>query len=178
MKNIILLILLLYSQWGIAQKYKSSNGSIKFYSEELLEDITAINNEVKSIFDAETGNLVFSVAISAFEFDKSLMKEHFNEKYLESNKYPKATFQGNVTGFKIDQKNPLVWAKGVLDIHGQKQKITQNGSLDFAKDKVVIHSFFVLKLVDYDITIPSLMFQNIAEEIEVTVDIEYKTYDN
>ena len=106
MSKVLLIFLLFSLHTAIAQKYKSTTGNIKFYSEELLEDITAINNKVKSIFDSETGQIVFSVIITGFEFDKSLMQEHFNEKYLESEKYPKYTFNGTISTFEINNLNP------------------------------------------------------------------------
>jgi len=161
----------------IAQKFKSTVGTIKFYSEELLEDITAINNKVKSIFDSETGQIVFSVTMTGFEFEKSLMQEHFNEKYLESDKYPKATFNGTIIGFEVNKMNPDVETEGELEIHGVKNRVKVRGKLDFIGDNLIMHSIFMVKLVDYKITVPKLMFQNIAEEIEVTIDIEYKAYE-
>lgn len=174
----VLLILLLFSlHTAIAQKYKSTTGNIKFYSEELLEDITAINKDVKSIFDSESGQIVFSVTITGFEFEKSLMQEHFNEKYLESDIYPKATFKGTITGYEVNKLNSDVVAEGELEIHGVKNKIKVQGSLDFIGEKLIIRTVFIVKLVDYKITVPKLMFQKIAEEIEVTLDIEYKAYE-
>ena len=171
------MILLLVAHSGLAQTYKSTSGTIKFYSEELLEDITAINNEVKSAFDSESGQIVFSVTITGFEFAKSLMQEHFNEKYLESEKYPKAIFKGTITGYNVNTMNPDVVAAGELEIHGVKNKIKVRGSFDFIGEKLRIHTVFMVKLVDYKIKVPKLMFQKIAEEIEVTIDIEYKTYE-
>jgi len=177
MRNFLLVVFILCSQWAIGQQFKASNGMIKFYSEEILENITAVNNKVKSIFDSKTGEIVFSVPIDAFIFDKPLMREHFNEKYLESEKYPKSTFKGKITSYKIDEKNPKVWAEGELAIHGVKQQIKIAGSLDYIDNKVIIHSIFFVKLVDYNITVPQLMFQKIAEEIEVTINIEYNPYE-
>lgn len=177
MSKILLIILLLTAHSGLAQKYKSTVGTIKFYSEELLEDITAINKNVKSIFDRESGHIVFSLPITGFDFAKSLMQEHFNEKYLESEKYPKATFKGTITGYQVNTKNPDVEAEGELEIHGVKQKIKVGGSLDFIGEKLVLHTVFMIKLVDYNIRVPKLMFQKIAEEIEVTIDIEFKAYE-
>ncbi len=177
MKRVLVLIFLLLSHWSIAQQYKSSGGTITFYSEELLENIKAINKNVNSIFDSESGQIVYSVPMTSFEFEKSLMQEHFNEKYMESDKYPKATFKGKITGYKIEQRNPKAWAEGALEIHGVKKNIRVPGSLDFIDGKVLIHSVFIVKLIDYKIKVPQLMFQKIAEEIEVTVNIEYKLYE-
>lgn len=173
----IVFTLLLSSTSIMAQKYKSSDGMIKFYSEELLEDITAINKKVNSVFDSESGQIVFSIPMSGFDFEKSLMQEHFNEKYIESDKLPKSTFKGRITGYEVDRRNPNIWAEGELEIHGVKQNIKAPGSLDFVDGKVLIHSVFIVKLVDYNIKVPKLMFQKIAEEIEITINIEYKPYE-
>ena len=105
------------------------------------------------------------------------MQEHFNEKYLESDKYPKATFNGTIIGFEVNKMNPDVEAEGELEIHGVKNRVKVRGKLDFIGDNLIMHSIFMVKLVDYKITVPKLMFQNIAEEIEVTIDIEYKAYE-
>ena len=177
LKNTFAVVLLFSSTWVMGQKYKSSEGEIKFYSEELLEDITAINKKVNSVFDSESGQIVFSIPMTDFNFEKSLMQEHFNEKYIESDKFPKSTFKGKITGYEVDRRNPNAFAEGELEIHGVKQNIKVPGSLDFVDDKVVIHSVFIVKLIDYNIKVPKLMFQKIAEEIEVTVNIEYKPYE-
>lgn len=177
MKVILLILLLISPEWVEAQKYKSTSGSIVFFSEEFLEDITAKNIKVRSIFDSESAQLVFSLPITGFEFKKSLMQEHFNEKFLESEKFPIATFQGTISGYELKRKSNIVWAEGDLEIHGVKQRIKVKGSLDFVGGKVIMHSVFTIKLVDFDIAIPSLMFQKIAEEIEITLDLEYEMYE-
>ena len=177
MNKILFIFLLLSAHTALAQKYKSTEGTVKFYSAEILEDITAINKNVKSAFDSESGQIVFSVIITGFEFHKSLMQEHFNEKYLESEKYPKSTFNGTISAFEINKMNADVEAEGVLEIHGVKNKIKVRGTLDFIGEKMMIHTVFMVKLVDYKIIVPRLMFQKIAEEIEVTVDIEYRAYE-
>lgn len=177
MKYLILTALIVSALSTEAQKYKSTTGSVTFFSEELLEDITAVNKKVKSVFDSQSGQIVFSMPITGFVFDKSLMQEHFNEKYMESEKFPKSTFSGAISGYTPGSANTEVWAEGDLEIHGVKQKIKVKGSIDFKGGKVKIHSVFMVKLVDYNIEVPSLMFQKIAEEIEVTLDIEYKSYE-
>lgn len=177
MKRFYTILLFLFtSQSLFAQKFIAESGNIKFFSEELLEDITAVNNKVKSVFDIETGQIVFSVNIKGFEFDKSLMQEHFNEKYLESELYPKSTFSGQLSGYKTSQNNTDVTAEGVLEIHGVKQPLKVSGSLDIEKRTITLHAVFMIKLEDYKIKVPELMFQKIAEEIEITIDIEYEPY--
>lgn len=160
-----------------SQKYISKSSSIRFYSSAPLEDIEAVNEKARSVFDSETGEIVFTMPISGFEFEKSLMQEHFNEKYMESDKFPKATFSGKLNGFKIGETNENVVATGTMEIHGVKNDIEVTGSLNYLKDQVVIDAVFMIKVADYDVEIPSLLFQNIAEEVEVTVKFEYKPYE-
>src|SRR6266478_4827410 len=83
-----------------AQKFTSDKTYVKFFSDASIEDITAENTKSSSIFNEATGDVVFSIPIKEFEFDKSLMKEHFNEKYMESEQFPKAIFQGKISGYQ------------------------------------------------------------------------------
>lgn len=148
---------------------------ISFFSDAALEDIKAENNLVGSLFNATSGDLVYIVKIKDFKFEKSLMREHFNEKYMETEKFPKSTFQGKITGFKANTPGQQkVRAIGKLSIHGISRDIDVPGTLEFASGKVNMQSKFIVKLVDYNIKIPKLVWQNIAEEIEVKIDFTYK----
>lgn len=161
-----------------AQKYEAYEGSITFFSDEILEDITAVNYNVQSILDADNGEVVFVVQIKDFEFEKSLMREHFNEKYMESDKFPKAIFVGKIRDFRKGQDKSEAHAAGELEIHGVKQNIEAVGALKFEESEIELHSKFMVKVKDYDIEIPSIMFQKIAEEIEITVDLKYRPRGN
>jgi YceI-like protein len=176
-RKLLIVSLILVPALVKGQIYESAKGQIKFYSEEVLENITAINKKVKSIFNTETGQIVFSLPINAFVFKKALMQEHFNEKYLESEKFPKSSFYGKITGYIDGLNNQEVWAEGELEIHGIKHVIRVPGKISSTTGRIVLHSTFYVKLVDYEIKVPEIMFQKIAEEIEVTVDIEYKPYE-
>src|SRR5688572_21005069 len=77
-------------------KYKTKNGKVTFYSHTDLEDIKADNNKVSSVLDTKSGKMVIEVLIKSFVFKKALMQEHFNENYMESNKYPKSKFDGKI----------------------------------------------------------------------------------
>ncbi len=177
MKSISLLVLLFICTSVVGQKYISEKSNIVFFSSALLEDIEARNEKAKSVFDADNGDFVFSIPVNQFQFAKSLMQEHFNEKYMESDKYPKITFRGNVLDFEKGVENNDVWAEGKLEIHGVKRNVKILGNLIFKSEKLIIKSKFIVKLEDYEIQIPSLLFQNIAEEVEVTVNFEYKRYE-
>lgn len=178
MKNILILLLLSYAQTIIAQKYQLKSSRITFFSSAPIEDIKAVNTKSSSIFDTETGQIVFSVPINAFQFDKSLMQQHFNEEYLESDKYPRSTFQGKIIGFEPGKRQQQVRAKGKLTIHGATHEIEVPGSVRVYDDRIEMMSVFTVKLVDYNIKIPALLWKNIAEEIEISIDLTYATHDN
>ena len=159
---------------GTAQKYVAEKSSITFFSDALIEDIKAVNTTGASILNVQTSDLVFSVPIREFQFRKKLMQEHFNEKYLESDKYPKATFSGRLVDFDPAQKNSQsVKAKGKLNIHGIAREVEIDGTA-VAGDIIILSSKFKIRLADYKIEIPQLMFRNIAEEVEVTLEFIYK----
>ena len=160
-----------------AQTYILEEGSVTFFSSALLEDITATNSRTKSVFDSDKGEIAFSIPIKEFQFKKSLMQEHFNEKYLESDKYPKSSFSGKLSGYTKGRDNENVWAEGTLDIHGVKKQIKVPGVLNFKGDKIHLECKFIVNLEDYKIKIPSVLFQNIAEEVEVTLNYDYKLYE-
>jgi len=178
MRFFILLALLLGHFICFSQKYVSEKSNITFFSSAPLEDIKARNQKARSVFDAATGQIVFSVPIKEFKFRKSLMQEHFNEKYMESDTYPKGTFSGSIKDFTPGVANPNTVAEGEFEIHGVKKKVRISGMLDLRNDKLKLESKFIIKVEDYDIEIPSLLFQNIAEEVEVTISFEYKIYEN
>ena len=108
MKKLLLTIaiLALLYQTSNAQRYLTKNGHIFFHSEAPLETIEAHNKQVNAAIDASTGDFVFKVLMNAFVFEKALMQEHFNEKYVESDKFPKSSFKGRITNWK----SPFLWA--------------------------------------------------------------------
>lgn len=160
-----------------AQKYMTKNGNIKFYSETPIETIEATNNQVNAALDSQTGDLVFKVLIKSFQFEKALMQEHFNENYMESDKFPNSTFAGKVTNLTaVDfskEGSYEATIEGDLTIHGVTKKISEKGTFTVkAGDKIHGISKFNVKPADYSIKIPGAVVKNIAETIEVTVDIE------
>lgn len=174
-RTLITFCLVLIAGTLSAQKYTAEKSLISFYSDAPLEDITAENKKATTLFNAATGDLVFSVTIKEFKFEKSLMQEHFNEKYMESEKFPKATFQGKVEGFDLQKQGVQeVKSKGKLTIHGVTKEIEVPGTMEVANNKIMLKSKFMVKVADHNITIPQLVFQNIAESVEVTVDFTYK----
>lgn len=103
------------------------------------------------------------------------MQEHFNEKYLETEKFPKATFQGKFSSFNPDIDQPqAVTATGKLTIHGVIREVEIAGTIQVVSQKILAKATFMVKLVDYNIKIPQLLWQKIAEQVEVTAEFTYK----
>jgi len=154
--------------------YSALNGNIRFFSKAPLEDIEAETNKVKAALDMETGDLLFIVPINTFEFEKSLMQKHFNEQYLESDKYPEARFSGKLipvpeTGFSAAD----VAIRGEIEIHGVKKKWVTTARLINSGGEIHGSSVFHLRLEDFNIKIPRMVIKNIAEEVEVKVLIDF-----
>jgi len=143
-----------------------------------MENIEAVNNEAACALDAKTGAIQFAVPIKSFKFAKALMQEHFNENYMESDKLPKATFKGNITEpAKVDftrDGNYNITVTGDLTIHGITRKISTPGTIIVKGGIVSANSKFMVKPGDYNISIPSLVRDNIAETIEVSVSCSYQ----
>jgi polyisoprenoid-binding protein YceI len=141
-------------------RYVIENSSIEFYSYALLEDIQAINTESIGAIDKESGEFIIKIPVSAFEFPNKLMQKHFNDSYLETDKYPECIFKGIID-------NDM--ASGEITLHGVTKKIQLPIIITEDGDKIKINTEFKIALKDHNIKIPRLLFQNIAEEIEVKV---------
>lgn len=159
-----------------AQKYRLFSSEVSFFSDAPMEDIEAYNKDTKSIFDASSVEIAFVVPIKGFEFKKSLMQEHFNENYLESDKYPDAKFEGKLQGYEAGKTAQEVIAKGKLTIHGVTHEVEVPGSVKENGSGLEMQAVFPIKVADYDIDIPKIVFYNIAEEVEVRVHFQYQPY--
>lgn len=180
MKRIIaFFIMLIVSQLTIAQTYTSRKATLTFYSKAPLEDIKAESKEGLSALNTTTGEIYFKVKIRSFQFRKGLMQEHFNENYLESDKYPDAEFKGNIKE-TIDFKKAGIYpvtVNGKLNIHNISKDYVAKGTFRVENGKIIGQSVFNVKVADHNIKIPRLVFRNIAELVEVTVFVEYETRD-
>lgn len=164
---------------GFSQSvFMTRNGQVSFFSKTPMENIDGTNNEVTSMIDTGKGDVVFAILIKSFHFEKALMEEHFNENYMESTKFPKATFQGKFTNAssinftKDGTYNATV--EGDLTIHGVKQRQTANGTITVSNGKISAVSTFIIKLADYKIERPSLVAEKISETIEIRVNCQYE----
>jgi polyisoprenoid-binding protein YceI len=175
MKRILVVACLaLVSQAAFAQKYMTRTGRITFFSSTPMENIEAFNNEVAAIADAGSGELVFQAPIKSFKFEKALMQEHFNENYMESDKYPKAEFKGRIADIsKVNFSKDgtyNVTAAGKLTMHGVTHDISVPGTITVKGGDATINSKFKVRTADYGIKIPALVEGKIAKEIAVTVN--------
>lgn len=173
-KSFLVFTILIIPLAGISQRYRAVESNIRFYSEAPLEDIKAINEDAASVLDVATGDIVFSVPINKFIFEKSLMQQHFNENYLESDKYPKSLFLGSFNPEDLREGENEITVNGKLSLHGQQREISVTGTMIKGENVITAKAVFTVLLVDYKIKIPKALFYNIAEEIEVTVYFNYE----
>jgi len=156
--------------------FKTSTGKISFFSTTPVEDIDATSNQMSSIIDPVKRQIACIIPITSFKFKNSLMQEHFNENYLESDKYPKSTFSGTINE-AVDLTKPGVYnvtVTGKLVVHGVEQTRTINGTITVDQSlKASLKSEFLIKLTDHKITVPEIVFNKIAENISVTVNADY-----
>jgi len=173
----ILITILAGTQAIHAQSYLTKNGKISFFSRTAIENIDAVNNQAVSVINSETGSVAFSVLINGFLFKKALMQEHFNENYMESTKFPKATFNGKMADLtKVNFTKDgtyTVTVAGDLTIHGVTNKVTTPATITVTGKKITAAAVFKVMPADYKISIPKLVENNISKTIEIKIDCKY-----
>jgi polyisoprenoid-binding protein YceI len=165
------LLLVIASIFGFSQKRLSTEtGVVSFVSKAELELIKASSNKVTGLLDPATNKFAFSILMTSFQgFNSSLQQSHFNENYMESSKFPKATFVGKIIE-EIDLTAEGVYdvrAKGDLTIHGEVQPRIIKAKITIRKEGVTVESEFTVPLMDHNIRIPKIVSQKIAIEILV-----------
>ena len=169
------LIAMILAFSGQAQKYVTKNGFIRFYSDTPVEKIEAINRQVNAATDISTGDFVFRVLMKSFTFEKALMQEHFNENYVESDKFPNATFLGKIINIKDVNiaKNGIypVTVEGKLTMHGETKQVSEKGTFEVKDGKLIGKAKFNITLSDYKISIPNTSINNISKTVEITVEV-------
>lgn len=175
MKKISLLLLLfLIGNYCFSQKMITRTGKITFEaSMPSFEEIKATNNSASCILDESTGDFVALVLIKSFKFKAPLMEEHFNENYMESNTFPKATFKGKIQNFdakKLSATKSTYDLQGDLTIHGVTKKINTKISLALNSGKITATSNFDIHPQDYNIEIPNLVKDKIAKNVNTTIN--------
>lgn len=170
------LIVSLFSVYQIrAQKYITRTGNTQFKaSKEAFEPIEAINKSTSVIFKIDTGDIAAQLFISAFQFKVALMQEHFNENYMESDLFPKATFTGKLNNFSINKINEIntYFLEGSLTIRGIQKKVNSEVFISFKNDNILLKTKLIVKPEDFNIKIPSIVNDKIAKDIYIDISYE------
>jgi len=158
-------------------RYFTKTGVVSFEAGTSLEDVDGINKSTTSVFDATTGQIEFGLLVKGFEFRRSLMQEHFNENYMESDKYPKSTFRGNIiniekVNFLKDGTYPVA-VKGILELHGVKKEIETPGTFKVNGGTISATAEFTVLVEDYQIAIPGLVKDKISKTVKIKVNCSY-----
>jgi len=172
-KNIIILLFFIFYSSFAQKEMRTTTGIINFEaSVPFYEEIAATNKTVSCVLTLKNGNLTSTVQMKDFRFKLSLMEEHFNKKYLETDDYPQATFKGTIEGFNIniiDNSSKEFKLKGELKIHGKSKKINTVVFLKKEGNGLELVSDFKVNTKDYNIKIPEILSMKVAE----TVTIKY-----
>lgn len=177
MKNIFLFIVftLISCSLQAQQILVCNNATASFFSSTIVEDIEGKSAAAGSVIDAKTGNIIFKVRNTSFQFKKKLMQEHFNENYMESDKYPVSEFKGTIKdpiNLTVDGAYKAT-IEGNLNVHGVTKAYKTLADLTVSKGALTAKAVFKVKIADHGIEIPTLVFKNIAEYVEVRVQATY-----
>ena len=171
------LSLMIAASVSAQERLLTRNGSISFYSKTSLEEIEAHTQTAASVMDKKTGRVEFSVLIKSFSFEKALMQEHFNENYLESDRFPKSVFKGSIDDIsKIDfnkEGKYTVTLAGQLTVHGETKTLATTATFTIQKETVLATAEFLINLADYKIQIPALVKDKISKTIKIAVNLKY-----
>jgi polyisoprenoid-binding protein YceI len=171
----ISLMCLAFTQGSAQSRYFTKSGDITFDASGAMEDIKAENKKATFVLDAKTGAIELAVLLKAFEFDRALMQEHFNENYVESDKYPKSTYKGKIADFaNVDLSKDGTYPvkiSGQLNIHGETKAVPASGTFVVKGGKVSGKASFTILLSDFDIEITSLVKDKISKTVNINVAV-------
>lgn len=180
-KNSFFTLLLMVFTIGISlaqDKYITKNGTIDFEaSVPSFEEVKAKNENVTGILNTANGDIAALALMRGFRFKVALMEEHFNENYMESEEYPKATFKGKLKNFDVNELSSSVKEyplEGSLTLHGETKKINTTAKVSMKGGAISLSTEFAAKPGEFGIDIPKIVSSKIAEEINITVDFDLK----
>jgi hypothetical protein len=170
-----ILFLVIVCLSGKGQQYMARTGFVGFYSKTPLEDIVAENNQAFAIIDTARKNIAFALLVKGFIFRKELMQEHFNENYVESDKYPKAEFMGTYSCIRPMNKEGIypVTVTGNLTLHGVTKQIREPATIEIRSGSILGNASFYLKPEDFGMSIPSIVRDKIAKEMNVKIRVTW-----
>lgn len=154
-------------------KYFTRQANISFDATAGMEKIEATTHAAVLILDVATGEIQIAVLLKGFEFEKALMQEHFNENYVESDKYPRCEFKGQLLNNKeVNYSANGIYPiriKGIMTLHGESHEVTAQGKLTVRDGHIQGEAGFPIILADYGIAIPGLVKDKVAERPRITV---------
>lgn len=178
------LLLLFFTIYGVGlvnaqDQYLTRQGEVTFFSYTSVENIQATNNQVASILYPSSKKVGVRILMRAFTFEKSLMYEHFNESYIESDLYPKATFQGDIIDFDPNQEGTQTRIiKGDFTLRGIVRPIEFKAMIVKTDDTYAISGTLEVSIKDYEIKVPPILSPNIAKNVQVSFKFQYAPNDN
>ena len=175
MRKVILIVMLFNCIYVLAQKkLETTTGKVFFEaSVPLFEEISAANNAVNCTLNLKDNSIVFSLKIKDFKFKRDLMHTHFNEIYLESDKYPRALFKGSIPNFDIDKisnEGTILKINGTIKIHGVSKPLSVNGIFKKSKNQLQLQANFILDTDDFEIKIPSMIIAKVSKKVRTQLD--------
>lgn len=179
MKKILVFSIMVCASFILnAQKIFTKTANVSFNASSPLEPIEGITRTATTVIDLATGNMEFAALVKSFIFSQALMQEHFNENYMESNKYPKANFKGKIENIKDINvsKDGTYKAKvsGNLEMHGVTKPVSTTADLVVKGGKIKATTNFTVTIADYGISIPSAVKDKIAKTAKINIIAEYQ----
>ncbi len=176
--SILITLLFCFSVTFAQEKLITKNGITTFEaSVPSFEEVKAKNESVTCILNTKTGEIASLALIKGFKFKVALMEEHFNENYIESTRYPKATFRGVIKDFDLKALTGSVKEfsiNGKLEMHGKSKDISTIAKIKKTDKGVEIETNFSVNASDFDITIPSVVKNKVSNKINVASDFVLK----
>jgi hypothetical protein len=184
MKKISLTIIAFVTVCSVLEaqdKFYTKTGKIFFEcTKSPLEKIEAANKSSTCVLDTKTGRLQFAVLMRGFEFERALMQEHFNENYVESSKFPKSDFKGEISNNNeinyTKDGEYIAKVKGNLQLHGQTQDVDAIGKIIIKQGRVIANARFAILLSDYNIRIPSLVSDKLSNSVNIIIDCNLELF--
>ncbi|WP_435415682.1 YceI family protein [Polaribacter aestuariivivens] len=177
-KTLLLLLFFLGSFAAKENQFIARQGQISFFSYTSVENIEAKNNQVLSFLDIDKKEIAISMLMRAFVFKKDLMYEHFNESYIESDIFPKASFLGKIIDFNPLEEEQTKMVVGKLTIHGISKEVEIKTTIKNTNGNYSISGDFEVMVKDFDIKIPPVLASNIAKSISIKFNFKYQPYED
>ena len=162
--------------------YFSKESNVRLFSNAPLEDIVAVNKSSNAVLNTQNNEVAVKIEMSRFEFPNKLMQEHFNEHYLETDRFPYATFKGKINK-EIDWRKPQntsVSVSGEMSIHGVQKMLIIDGRLssDPKNNTIIMDANFKISLADYNIKIPNIILLKISDKVEINTQFKMSSVSN